>query len=159
MKKKQLFIITLLAIVFIFCYTGSKIFGQKTEIGKLILNQDQIETIGIVEGPTDENTVKLSDSTNISTLISMIDKIPVKKLTIEEDNNFMQKRMREVHLCIGFYDYNNPSVSLQGQLFIWPDGYIYAVDVISMNSNQRTISYLSESKYPEIYEWVKDELK
>jgi hypothetical protein len=41
---------------------------------------------------------------------------------------------------------------------IRPDGYIYAVDVDSMRSNQRTISYLSQLKYPEIYEWLIDKI-
>lgn len=159
MKKQKLLIITFLAIISIASYTGAKMFSQKNEVGKLILNQDQIQTIVIVARPTDANTVELNDLTSISTLISMVDEIPVKRLTKKEDNSFMQKRIQELHLSIGFYDYNNPIVSHQGEFFIWPDGYIYAVDIKSMHSNQRTISFLSESKYPEIYEWLKGKLK
>ena len=35
---------------------------------------------------------------------------------------------------------------------------IYAVDVDSMKGNQRTIAYLSQLKYPEIYEWLIDKI-
>ncbi len=159
MKKSQLIMVFVVVIMLIAGCTGATIDMQSTNVGKLILNQDQIKTIEVIEGPTDANNVKLSDSTDISTLISMINEIPVKRLTKQEDINFMQKRMQEVHLNINFDDYNNPVRSLQGEFLIWPDGYIYAVDVDSMEGSQRTISYLSESKYPEIYEWINDKLK
>jgi hypothetical protein len=158
MKKSQLLIVFVAFLILIAGCTGAKMGMQQTNVGKLILNQDQIKTIGVVEGPTDANTVKLSDSVDISTLTNMINEIPVKRLTKQEDINFMP-RIQEVHLAIYFDDYNNPIRSLQGMFLIWPDGYICAVDVGSMTGNQKTISYLSESKYPEIYEWINDKLK
>lgn len=139
--------------------SGTTIDMQSTNVGKLILNQDQIKTIAVIEGPTDANKVKIGDSNDISTLISMIKEISVKRLTKQEDINFAQKRMQEVHLNIIFDDYNNPVRLLQGAFLIWPDGYICALDVDSMEGSQRTISYLSESKYPEIYEWINDKLQ
>ena len=48
--------------------------------------------------------------------------------------------------------------SIEGEFFVWPDGYIYTVDVNSMKGNQRTIAYLSQLKYPEIYEWLIDKM-
>jgi hypothetical protein len=157
MQKRQLLIISLLATIFIAGCIWALLDMQTTNVGKLILNQDQIKTIGVVEGPTDGNTVKLSDSVDISILIDMINEIPVKRLTKQADINFMH-RIQEAHLAIYFDDHNNPIRPLQGMLLIWPDGYIYTVDVGSMTGNQRTISYLSESKYPEIYEWINDKL-
>jgi hypothetical protein len=127
---------------------------QSAKAGKLILNQDQIKTIEIREGPTDKLILTLSDSMDISSLIDMIKEIPVKRLTKQEDIDFMPTRILEDHLTVDFDDYNNPVTSLQGEFLIWPDGYIYSVAVDSMKSNQRTISYLSQSKYPELYQWL-----
>ena len=45
-----------------------------------------------------------------------------------------------------------------GLFFIWPDGYLYISDVSSMQGDERTRSYLSESKYPELYEWLKEKI-
>lgn len=159
MKKLPLLMASLILIILIAGCTEAKTDSQATEVGKLILNQDQIKTIEVIEGPPDANTVKLSDSADISTLKSMINEIPVKRLTKQEDINFMQKRMQEVHLNINFDDYNNPVRILQGEFLIWPDGYIYTVDVDSMEGSQRTISYLSELQYPEIYQWLIDKTK
>ena len=132
---------------------------QSAKAGKMILNQDQIKTIEIREGPTDKLILTLSDSMYISSLTNMIKEIPVKRLTKQEDIDFMPTRILEDHLTIDFLDYNNPVTSLQGTFLIWPDGYIYVVDVDSMKGNQRTISYLSQSKYPEIYQWLIDKAK
>ena len=132
---------------------------QSDKAGKLILNQDQINTIEIRKGPTDKLILTLSDSMDISSLTDMIKEIPVKRLTKQEDIDFMPARILEDHLTIDFLDYNNPITSLQGEFCIWPDGYIYVVDVASMKDSQRTISYLSQSKYPEIYQWLIDKSK
>ena len=158
MKKLQLLITFLVLSILIAGCTGTTIDMQPTNVGKLILNQDQIKTINVVEGPIDKNTIKLGDSTDISSLINMIAEIPVKRLTKQEDIDFMQKRIQEVHLAIYFDDYNNSIRSLQGMFLIWPDGYICALDVDSMEGNQRTISYLSQLKYPEIYQWLNDKV-
>jgi len=155
MKKLQLLMTLLVLSILIVGCTGA----STTNLGKLILNHDQIKTIAVVAGPADKNTAKLSDSADISALINMINEIPVKRLTKQEDINFMQTRMQEVHLTINFDDYNNPITTLQGEFLIWPDGYIYAVDVDSMKGSQRTISYLSQLKYPEIYQWLIDKAK
>ena len=132
---------------------------QSAKAGKLILNQDQIETIEIREGPTDILILTLSDSMDISCLIDMIKEIPVRRLSKQEDIDFMPTRLLEDHLTVDFDDYNNPVTLLQGECCIWPDGYIYVVDVDSMKSSQRTISYLSQSNYPEIYQWLIDKAK
>ena len=132
---------------------------QSAKAGKLILNQDQIKTIEIREGPTDKLILTLSDSIDISSVTDMIKEIPVKRLTKQEDIDFIQTRILEEHLTVDFNDYNNSITTLQGNFLIWPDGYIYVVDVDSMKGTQRTISYLSLSKYPEIYQWLIEKTK
>lgn len=156
MQKWQLLIISLLVTIFIAGCTGAKIDSQATKVGKLILNQDRIKTIEVVKGATEQTRVKISDSIKISLLINKIKEIPVKKLSKREDTSFMPKRIQDdAALIISFYP-DDTYKSLEGQFLIWPDGYIYTVDVNSMKGNQRTISYLSESKYPEIHKWIID---
>lgn len=141
-------------IVFIAGCTETKTESQTTEIGNLILNQEGIKTIEVVKGATEQRSVTISDSTNISEIISNIKEIPVNILSKSEDANFMPKRIQDDSLLnIRFYSDNT---SIEGEFFIWPDGYIYTVDVKSMKGNQRTISYKSQFKYPEIYKWLID---
>lgn len=144
----------LVLIVFIAGCTETKTESQTTEIGNLILNQEGIKTIEVVKGATEQRSVTISDSTNISEIISNIKEIPVNRLSKSEDANFMPKRIQDDSLLnIRFYSDNT---SIEGEFFIWPDGYIYTVDVKSMKGNQRTISYKSQFKYPEIYKWFID---
>jgi hypothetical protein len=159
MKKLQLLMIFLVLSILIAGCTRGPIDIQATNVGKLILNQDQINTVEVIEGPTDANKVTLSDSNDVSKLINMINEIPATRLTKQEDLDFMPGRIQEPHFSVVFEGYTNQSRSLQGAFFIWPEGYIYAVDVASMTGKQRTIPYLSESKYPEIYQWLIDKTK
>lgn len=82
----------------------------------------------------------------------------MNRLSKSEDESFMPERILDDSvLNISFYSTENTSLkSIEGEFFIWPDGYIYTVDVDSMKGNQRTIAYLSQLKYPEIYEWLID---
>ena len=132
----------LVLIVFIAGCTETKTESQTTEIGNLILNPEGIKTIEVVKGATGQRSVIISDSTNISEIISNIKEIPVNRLSKSEDANFMPKRIQDDSLLnISFYSDNT---SIEGEFFIWPDGYIYTVDVKSMKGNQRTISYKSQ---------------
>lgn len=159
MQRRQLLIISLLLATFIVGCTGGKADSQSAKAGDQILNQDRITNIELVKGLSEEKTITLSDSTDISDLINMIKEIPVNRLTKSKDNNFMPKRVQDDSLLnIRFYTDDTSFDSLQGEFFIWPDGYIYTVDVNSMKGDQRTASYLSASKYPDIYDWLYDKL-
>jgi len=169
MKKIQLLIIFLTATLFIAGCSGAKTDNHSTTAGDFILHKDKINSIEIVEvsakvekasdlvGP---GPLTLSNSFDISSLTSQLEEIPVKKLTTEEDIDFMKNRiLADGFLEIGLNGEDKYLVSRQGMFFIWPDGVIYIVDIESMNSNLRTISYLSESKYPEIYKWLINKAK
>lgn len=159
MKKTQFLMILLVLMVFIAGCTETKTESQTTEFGNLILNQGGIKTIEVIKGASEQGRFTISDSTNISELISKIKEIPVNRLSKSEDESFMPERIQDDSvLKITFYSDNTSLESIEGEYFIWPDGYIYAVDVDSMRSNQRTISYLSQLKYPEIYEWLIDKI-
>lgn len=90
----------------------------------LNLNQDRNKTIEIIEAPADLHKVTPSDTVDISAVLSMVNDIPVKRLTKDEDIDFMRKRITDVYLAVDFEDYNDPTRSLQGVLLIWPDGNI-----------------------------------
>ena len=157
MKKLQFLMILLVLMVFIVGCTETKTESQTTVIGNLILNQEGIKTIEVIKGATEQSSVTISDSTNISELISKIKQIPVSRLSKSEDESFMPERIQDDSvLNIIVYSDNISFASIEGEFFIWPDGYIYAVDVDSMKSNQRTIAYKSQLKYPDIYEWLID---
>lgn len=155
MKKMYLLVFCLLISVTIIGCTADKKDIKSVEAGSLILNQDQIGSVEVVKGSNEELIVHL-DASDISSLLRKVKQIPVKKLTKDQDNNFMSGRMKdETKLNINFFGEDTTN-SLNGEFIIWPDGYIYFVDIDSMKKSQRTISYLSESKYPEIYEWLNE---
>lgn len=168
MQKLQLLIIFFLVTIFIAGCTGGKIDNQSIKVGDIILNRDMIKTIVVNKATYEANEVPkptlqwtefltFNNSSDISLLIGKIEEISVKKLTNQEDDDFMKRRIKEEGLLeISFYGENNSCESLKGEFLIWPDGYVYTVDVNSMRSSQRTIAYLSELKYPEIYKWLTD---
>lgn len=128
--------------------------SQSIKAGDLILDKDEIQVIEISRGASQVQGAELSHD-EIAVLLSKITDIPVKKLTKDQDEDFMTARISdESVLNISFYGSSNSWDLLKGEILIWPDGCVYLVDVKSMQSDERTISYLSESKYPEIYEWV-----
>ena len=57
----------------------------------------------------------------------------------------------EKHLTIEFDDNMDPMRMMQGWVIMWPDGYVLAVDVVSMERSERTGSYMSEFQYPKIF--------
>lgn len=137
--------------------TGCNPSGNRNiPLGQLILNHDQISTVEVIEGPSDTNKDTLTEPSHITELLGMIEPIPLTSLSKQEDIDFMSKRMFETHFAVDFENYDDPNRSLQGIFLIWPDGLIYATDVNSMSSNQRTVSYLSQTQYPEVYEWLNE---
>lgn len=159
MKKLHLLLLAFLISVLIIGCSGDNTNPQTDLAGKFILNKDRIKTVNVVKGPREEKEVFLNKS-EISALINKIEEIPVKLLTKDQEDNFMPERiLEETSLTVYLYEDSLESMkSLNGLFFIWPDGYLYILDVSSMQGNERTHSYLSESKYPELYEWLNEKI-
>ncbi len=157
MKKTRLLIAFLLFILFFTACTEDKTDLQSTKLGKLILNQENIKTIEIIKGSAKQTCVTITDPTTISTIIIKVKEIPVNRLSKSADTDFMSKRAKDsAVLNVMFYS-DDPSLeSLKGEFFVWPDGTIYTIEVSSMRSSQRTVSYLSDLKYPQIYQMLYD---
>lgn len=154
MKKWQRLIFIILIVIIAGC--AAKSDSQATEVGTLILNQKEIKIIEIFKGTAGQPDITVSDSETISELINKAKEIPVKRLSESEETSFMSKRMMDDSVLILMFYSENESKMLEGQFMIWPDGYICSVDINSMKNDQRTISYYSESKYPELYKWIID---
>jgi len=135
--------------------------APEVKVGELILNQDKITSVQIteVEGSKNIRSVTLTHPSDIDSIIAMVNDITVKPLTLEEEQAFMPTRIMEKHLTIAFDDNMNPNRIMQGRVFMWPDGYVLATDIESMASSKRTISYSSESRYPEIYDKLCGEMQ
>ncbi len=151
MDRKWLLIPILIICIFMAGCNRFDTDSQTTTVEKLILDQDRLTTITVVRGSSEQNSIEINDSDYINQLLDEVRAIPVRRLSNDEDVNFMQVRIQE-EATISIFFYEN--YSLKGGLVIWPDGYVYAIDVESMKGNQRTVSYLSESKYPGVYELV-----
>lgn len=159
MKKLHLLLLAFLISVLIIGCSGDNTNPQTDIVGKFILNQDRIETVNVVKGQRNEIEVFLNNS-EISALIKKVEEIPVQLLTKDQEDNFMPERIvEETSLTVYLYEDSLESMkSLNGLFLIWPDGYLYIVDVSSMQGDERTQSYLSESKYPELYEWLNEKI-
>ncbi|HZK44427.1 MAG TPA: hypothetical protein VFC73_09140 [Syntrophomonadaceae bacterium] len=126
--------------------------GNNEEINmERLITTDEIKNMEITKGSTGEiKNLTLNDTFEISDLIKMIKKIPIQRLNESEDMEFMPSRIED-NAMINVHFFSDEK-SWAGNFSIWPDGAIYIVDIDTMLSNKRTISYLSRSKYPQIYE-------
>lgn len=150
MPKNSLVIVLCLAIC---AFMAGCAGGQTARVGDLIENQASIDSVRIaeVDGPNEVMYIRLEEPAEIAAVMDAIDGVPVKRLSAEQDNEFMMERILERYRSIEFYASNDLDRTMQGWVMVWPDGSIYAADVESMASSDRTISYLSEAKYPEVY--------
>ncbi len=154
MRMRPLIIITcLLFCILMAGCSGIPIGGQAVRIDDLIQNQEKINSIQIseIDGSNEVMDVALEDQAEIVSVINEVKGIPVKRLTVGRDGEFMLPRIMQKHLSLEFQDYTDPTRTTQGWIMIWPDGYIYVPDIDSMTGSNRTVSYLSEYQYPEIY--------
>ena len=150
MRKNPLIVVICLAIaVFMAGCTG----GQTVQVGDLIENRASIDSIRIAEidGPNEVMYIRLEDPTEITAVMNAVDGVLVKRLSAEQDNEFMMERILERYRSIEFDSSGDSDQNMQGWVMVWPDGSIYAADVESVASPNRTVSYLSETKYPEVY--------
>lgn len=154
MNKLKFFILFLLVGIFINgCSANS---SEEIGMEKLII-ADVIKKVEISQGSTEEiKKVNLNDTDEISDLMTIIKDIPVKQLGKAEDAEFITPKIVDNDM-INVIIYSDEK-TWAGNFLIWPDGYIYIVDIDSMLSNQRTISYLSISKYPELYELLDNQI-
>ncbi len=150
MRKNSLVIVLCLAIGTFM--TGCS-DGQTVRVGDLIGNRSSIDSIRIAEidGPNEVMYIRLEDPAEITAVMNAVDGVPVKRLSAEQDNEFMMERILERYRSIEFDSSGDSDRNMQGWVMVWPDGSIYAADVESMASPNRTVSYLSETKYPEVY--------
>ncbi len=153
MNKLKFFIVFILVGIFI---NGCSVGNNETNMGKLII-ADEIKKVEMSQGSTGEiKSVTLNDAEEISDLMAIVKDIPVKQLSKAEDTEFIIPRIADNDMVnvIFFSD----EQAWAGNFMIWPDGYIYMVDIDSMLSDERTISYLSTSKYPELYELLNNQI-
>lgn len=150
MSKKYLVIVMCLVIGALM--TGCT-YGQTVRVGDLIENRASIDRVRIaeVDGPNEVMYIQLEDPVEIAAVMNAVDGVPVKRLSAQQESEFMPERILERYRSIEFDTSNDPDRTMQGWVMVWPDGSIYAVDVESMASSNRTVSYLSDTKYPEVY--------
>ncbi len=148
--RKNSMIITVCLVICAFMAGCSG--GQTSRISHLIENQANIDSVRIaeVDGPNEVMYIRLEDPAKIAAVINSVNGVHVKRLSAAQDNEFMQERILERHRTIEFCA-SNADRSMQGWVMVWPDGSVYAVDIETMAGSNRTVSYLSETKYPEVY--------
>jgi hypothetical protein len=154
--KRAITLIITLALIFLIVVCINKETNEESiKAGELILNQDKISNIKIQKFLEGSSFIKMRSQFDINEIIKMISDIPVRRLTKNQDIEYMQngQKLKEEGFVLYFFDEDEV---LQGQFMIWPDGNIYGVDINSMQNDQRTISYLSESTYPQIYKRIQD---
>lgn len=120
----------------------------------LIYNQDKIKQVEIYQAQDGSPSQIIKGESEIQDIFQQIADIQVNRLTKEEDIAFMQNGKRiqvEGLLRIDFVEENPPNGLASGQFLVWPDGTIYAVDMKTMAGVNRTVAYLSKSKYPNLY--------
>ncbi|WP_366923096.1 hypothetical protein MFMK1_003588 [Metallumcola ferriviriculae] len=139
---------------------------QMVRIADLVLNEGKIDSALVskdrIEGSASINTAAVQISfEEIKTLLNKIQKIRVRKLTSEEEKEFLidNGRLSEVHISVELYA-EGEKRGKTGSLFkVWEDGTVLVSDVTTMYSDKRTISYLTAEQYPELFKWLDERLK
>ncbi|OPX86640.1 MAG: hypothetical protein A4E52_01494 [Pelotomaculum sp. PtaB.Bin013] len=154
-QKKQMIIIgmaSLLSILFSACTKNNEIHKK---VGDFIIQPDAIDEICVYLYQEQENIPLFitTDINHIQKITSAVSGINVKKLSKQEDIDFMEHGQRMLQNDILFVDFKTKDNSCC-LIAIWQDGIIYIVDIISMKSSSRTISYKSLDSYPSIYTWL-----
>lgn len=135
---------------------GCSAGNNETNMGKLII-ADEIKKVEMSKGSTGEiKSVTLNDAEEISDLMVMVKDITVRQLSKAEDKEFIIPRI-EANDMVNIILFSDEQAWV-GNFMIWPDGYIYVADIDSMLSDKRTISYLSTSEYPGLYELLDSQI-
>lgn len=144
-------ILSLLLIVG--CSNGDK---EETYIGDLILSKDKIDLVWIDEGNNPAFMIKNKEF--IAKLLLEASDITVFEMSIEQEKDFLPKIKDHPFTLIDFHeeDSNNPAY---GRLLIWEDGTILTVDITTDQSANRTVLYLALNEYPDLYQWIRNDLE
>lgn len=131
---------------------------QTTIINDVIYNLDKIGNIEITKEQEGVFVWNIKESAEIQGFLEIIFKIPLDKLTLEQDIDFMNKGLKFVEKGLYRVDFYTESKKLSGGFLIWPDGKIYIRDTKSLDGEQQ-ISYLSKEAHPQIYQGIIDKTK
>lgn len=151
MDKKYLLplVILLCAITIVITYCAK---NNETTVSTQILYQDSINEVYIFQEQQGSPVGKITDSSIIQEYLKQINEISIYKLTKDEEKQFVQNgKLSEKGLLQTVLSISEKTV---GQLMIWSDGTIYVLDVQTLNSSKRTVSYLSKEQHPGIYQWL-----
>jgi hypothetical protein len=160
MRKANIFLLLFIIIFLVVgCDKKDTLISQTTTVSDLIYNKDLIVNVKITKEQEGVYVCNVKEPADIKGFLETISKIPVDKLSPEQDIAFMDKGTKFLEKGLYSVDLYAESAKLSGRFLIWPDGKIYVIDIRSMNSEQRTESYLSKDFHPEIYQWVIDKTK
>lgn len=158
MRNKLLYIFVFYSILIILVSCSRQNDTQEqTKVGNLILNQGKIDQVQIYEGQQGIPLATFTDTDAINELLTKIKDLTVCKLTKETDIDFMIKGERlseKGFIRVSLIEQIQPNGKSNGEFFIWSDGTLCIVDVITMYSAERTVSYLSNTKEIGIYEFL-----
>lgn len=100
----------------------------------------------------------LNPMIDIADILNKIETIPVKKLSPQADIQFMMKdrHISEEHLTIDLLKAGGKLGETGVTFKVWRDGAIYVIDIKSMASSKRTLSFLAMEKYPELYQLLSE---
>jgi len=133
--------------------------NQTTTINDLIYNQEKIVNVEITKEQEGVFVWNIKEAAEITGFLETISKIPVDRLSPEQDIAFMNKGLKFVEKGLYRVDFYAESPKLSGRFLIWPDGKIYIRDTNSLDGEQQIISYLSKDAHPGIYQWIIDKTK
>lgn len=151
MKEKWIIIlisITTIFAILVSIYLFSN-FSQVITISQLIQGYDNITVTN--SSVASSNTSKAQ---KVEQVKNKITDIKFKKLSRDEDAQFFMEEKRligEDFLSVDFRKGNQ----VVGKMLIWPDGSIVVADISTMLSTNRTITYKTLNKHPELYLFFK----
>lgn len=156
--KRMIILINLFLLMIIVIGCNNTKSDEVYKLGEFILNQEKIMRIEIEKFHEEGPHPKIKNSSDIIELIKLISEIPVNQLSKKQDIDYMQNGQKLEEKGIYSVSFIDDQELQQGGLIIWPDGNIYVIDIKTMKGTQRTISYLSKSKYPDVYKWIQEKL-
>ncbi|MHB1127080.1 MAG: hypothetical protein ACYC2T_09005 [Bacillota bacterium] len=150
---KKMTIILLLFVISLFLFScGTEIETLSSSI--LINNPSEINTIEI-KIPTKNGTatqINIKDPSDIENLVSLVMNLQVKKLSAREEIKILNQGKKLVEgYFIDFQNKDDYKMETLGLIILLPqDDVLMFQDLKSMNSAQRTISYIPVDNQSEI---------
>ncbi|MDS1029382.1 hypothetical protein RDV78_02550 [Bacillota bacterium LX-D] len=156
MNKKTIGVTTVIIILFLFFIAACSKENQpikETKLDALILNKEKINTISVYLEQEGTPKYIFRNSNQINKILNQLKDVTVKKLTVQEEKKFMQNGRKLQEKGLLFVDLREKDKLPSGELFIWPDGSIYVIDVKSIK-NTRTKAYLSVDNHLKLYQFI-----